>query len=1230
MVGSPGVKPPVDDPLVAAYVAAAQPSLRRESAPEAVREELQRLASSLGLSPAQLAAAQRLLIAQGHVIAGPSSAAPSAPPVVAKEIIWIDDEDDGPAAPPVVQPPPLPSKAAPPKPRDERLSRFQLRAMAIIAENRGFGPKTQAMLVRAAKELGLSDEEADAAMQSLRHGGASAPSTDAPSAAPAEQAVVDPPVKPHLAFRAETMAALVKRTSPALSRRERRTLINRGVSEFRLGEPFARRIVDEVAAECGLAVEAKKKRPQEDSGEEVEPPLSEAAEAFLERARQILAEHRGVNAKSRVLLNAAAATLGVDAGDVESLIARLQRSNERKPQSEQSEQELLESYRQWLDVRLARLEGQILTARDQRRFLEAAEERHGISAEQARTVLAELAARRELRFISADEARRHVQGRVQEALQGGQVYDLTLRYRLTTEAEQWGLEPEEAESLVDENVARFKGDLRRRANFNRRLLTAAVGVLLLVGLGLGAAVLLSKPSTPKDADLAGGGDDRPGDAGAATGASAATGDEKAPAAEDKSWWDIDLAVEMAAAKTKAPEFEPLLAKTRDRDPAVRTKAYRELIAEAAKKVGGLGPITSAREKSQRAVLEEIIAGCYARDPDEQCAAAIAEELVKRIPAGDALPADATTIRQGFWAAAVASAAISRPAIAPERAAPLAQSLSRGIGLTVDPALSAAELTRFVQQAMTAGLYRKLASEFASQPDVVKGLEATLSAEAAVRFDRESVARLEADYLATVAPSMGADWRAFQDAFDRCVQSRDPLIVLKMADACERAANPELQEWLRYELLMRVDRYRAAASTEEAMAMVREALGASARSAPLESADRYRAFLQAAEKALAEKEAGGSPRAVLASTLNLAHLNSLGCALARQDAGRATFDELLRSGPPKLKAGAAVAESDDSSAATAEFPVRFGAPEDDDEAPPASRPRVSTHPNMRQFYLNDLRRAIDGAQLPAERAAALAKTLPRVSKQLDDLDPRAARDVADYLCRRKSASEHEAVMKVIDSFAKWKAVRLVIADELDSVRLDDDQLLPILSGLTGREIEAGPSSRAIARRALLESVVDDLEGAASSSGAGAPVFDEARDALLALYVEQAKVSGVAPTDYSAAAAPSHVLKLLILNSSGAATDPARPADAALMARLPQEVAAVEYLGADDLDRTVLLQRLWLRTCSAALAGERSEKAAEADGIVATLAETDRKSGSPAERLRDGETAILKLWLLWNRP
>ena len=97
---------------------------------------------------------------------------------------------------------------------------------------------------------------------------------------------------------------------------------------------------------------------------------------------------------------------------------------------------------------------------------------------------------------------------------------------------------------------------------------------------------------------------------------------------------------------------------------------------------------------------------------------------------------------------------------------------------------------------------------------------------------------------------------------------------------------------------------------------------------------------------------------------------------------------------------------------------------------------------------------------------------------------------------------------------------------------------------------------------------------------------------------------------------------------AATEPTKK----FLAKVPKQLTAAKFLaGANDIQHTVLLQRLWLDLLGEKLAMEQPSRAADARGLCTELDDLCRDQPNALAQMWLCDQYLLRMWLLYlDRP
>lgn len=1116
----------------------------------------------------------------------PPSALPPPPP----------EETELPPEPP---PPPPAAELAEARPADmskaQRLQLFSDKARFILAEQRGVTAKSQMMLARAASELELSEKEAERAIAALQQtqGDITAPPVAAPPT-DSRWRMDDPPPDvqgaetPYELFRAYVDEALAKSSKHVVSRRRERRLIAEGKRKLGLSAVFARQIVHQVAADSGKTIVSLEEDEQgsADSNDAAENPN---VDEFLERAAAILAEQRGINARSRVLLAAAAGELGLSDEQTDQAIASLQTSVSSDDKHDVWQQERIDSFRDYLGEVFAGLPHKVATSRMERSWIEQGQLRHGVDEGQARQVVRDLASEQDVRIVSEEQAKDHVVGVVEQLLGDATRMDGPTRARVFSEGTQWGLVPMQVDVIIREQVRAN----RRRRSSERGLtglaLTVGIGVLCAVLCFLAWVFFLGGRETPEPGAIT----EKPIVRAHVTPEAAAI---ESPTGEE--WWakNKNLLIAVTRMRNVLPNMKGHLVGLNLKAPEARSRSYPEMVRAAA---------ANADEDEQQALLGALIAGCYVAEPSDECAKVIRETLLGLAPAvGDALPEDDAGYENAFWVIRTALSALTDDSLDAVRADELGRAMDQAIGTTVDRTLELPQLERQCLAALCHHLYQVIIRSAAAQPLVARPLYRAVTFHAMRYLERGVIEKMNVDLLAAVLPDVGEAWREYENLIQWTINSTDPLIVLRVVELYEEVADSSLRDFLADRLLRRAGVFPASLEVDEVARRVREAMGAKH---VVTGRHRWKQLADLAPITLAERDVPvDQTELMLQQVVDLAHASTMACALAQGEVGYASFDKLKQDGPPKLAAAGNAA----------------GAPR---------RPRRHATGAAADAHLQKVNRYIsylaDQRQAPTHRPLYL-RYIASLAPQSPELNHEPAEKLARYLLKAKTDGEHKLVLEHAETVTLWRNVRLALADQVLETRLHEERIQELFSRVIGRNLELnGDDWKQQASEAMIRDVIDDLSVAESRQVGAGRVYDVASMALRDLYTTQARLLGVLPEQYDAAESPAQVLRLMIgryaakLGDGNLPDEPRRH-----VTSLPHQFEAVEYMGANDLERTVLLQKLWLRTLALGTAHSHSAKAEQTTILVDDLEQADGNADNMFAQLRNGERAILQEWLL----
>ena len=234
------------------------------------------------------------------------------------------------------------------------------------------------------------------------------------------------------------------------------------------------------------------------------PPSARRAQAsaddhklkeFFEQVAPILTQHRGINAKSRVMMNAVAERLGLTEAELERALVTLQRSSGDPDEDDPRQLERRESFRAYLRRAMAQLPNGIITFKTELRLCQAGEHFHGVAPQWIKPTINEVAAEIGARFISKQQAIEHVTQLVEDQLSDRPIIDNTTRARIYTEGTRWGLDPMDVDAIFRDRTETLRRQLAADRRRSRWVINFVIGGLGVAGT-IVALMLLLQPFPP--------------------------------------------------------------------------------------------------------------------------------------------------------------------------------------------------------------------------------------------------------------------------------------------------------------------------------------------------------------------------------------------------------------------------------------------------------------------------------------------------------------------------------------------------------------------------------------------------------------------------------------------------------------------------------------------------------------------------------------------------------------
>jgi hypothetical protein len=920
------------------------------------------------------------------------------------------------------------------------------------------------------------------------------------------------------------------------------------------------------------------------------PPLpdrdggSQQVSAFRAEARTILALSGGLNALSMGKIRHRARELGIGEEQVDAVVIELRggRSQAPSPKEEAFRREVAEIFRK------AKLRsGGLLNPKLAERIEAHGRKKYGLGEASASDVVREVARDRGVRRLSVEAAESAVRQQAAAMTAAGAVTPAKRR-AFAKFASSLGVGPVRAMAILGEesHSAIVHPDTVRAEN--SRFLWAVIGggltVLLVVLLGVHVARGLRSPG----ASRGGGG-----------GPTKSSGASPSPASASKAPGRSALAAAFDAARKAldSPKDEAIFNGLSDASGDERLEALKSLEIRLPSRLS---------DEPRRVALSGLLSAIYALDPSDAVAGEIRGLVRDRLRAiSDPDAASPEVIDQAFWALELGLAGLRAPKLDPARASSMA-----GVVGGADEAESlvksmtgeSADATADRVRARFAGYaYRALTDRAATEGGFgdLAAWRDVLARNASKILPEEDRARLDAEFFVVAVEAPAADFRTYRGLLRELLDSNQVEAVDRVLRLYHQTSNVAIQDMIASELKSRVGAQAPSNPDELAEAFRKNLKPAGGR------AERFRAV---ADEALASlKEPPGGPGASMTQVVDLARASALGCALAVGDAGLTEFDALIKA-------------RDESGSGASQNPGIGQA------IPPAAPARRATFGGGVPAVEEVVRQIARGT--PFERMNAW-----RMIGQMglpEDLPEHEVQVLAQYvLWGGKSQPEKAITTTGLTAVVEPFAVRLAMADMLvEAIPLprgfdlvDPPILQRIVETITGRQVHfTRQRYREEARGLLIEDLLDER----------GPDLDELGETYRNLYKAQGMMLGMSEGDALLTAKPSQMIEAvanhLVSRLDGRKSSLAE-ADRARLALLPHEVAAADYLAdGDELQRAVLMQRVWLKAVALEVALRQPALADQAREIAERVSDEEAKGQDVLAQLRAGEERGLRLWRL----
>jgi hypothetical protein len=246
---------------------------------------------------------------------------------------------------------------------------------------------------------------------------------------------------------------------------------------------------------------------------------------------------------------------------------------------------------------------------------------------------------------------------------------------------------------------------------------------------------------------------------------------------------------------------------------------------------------------------------------------------------------------------------------------------------------------------------------------------------------------------------------------------------------------------------------------------------------------------------------------------------------------------------------------------------------------------------------------------------------------DGLVYRHAKTIASYLLLTDwEDAELAAVTEQLPNVASCSRLLQALEDVIaNSEKLSQQRTEAVVGALFGKQLRFARDEhwRSACRKMLLQRALELARPATAANNEA----DRAADYLRDLYKEQGLAFGVDAPDFEEQTQLAAVLERVVKHvAARAARQEQAAADRTYLEQIDRQLQAARFAAQNDLEQTVLLQRVWLRVLVLALQKQVPAQAGTMQEIRQNLDKKDLQATNLLDQLRSGEEAVLRVWAL----
>ncbi|MEE2639528.1 MAG: hypothetical protein VX768_02770 [Planctomycetota bacterium] len=762
-----------------------------------------------------------------------------------------------------------------------------------------------------------------------------------------------------------------------------------------------------------------------------DPPKSEKVDPLLEsllaRSRPIIAAERGLNAKSRMKIQALGKKMKIPAAVIDQTLQLLHGA---PPVQGAGESRYERTFAQIMLQKISDIPGKILTSRIEEKAISVGTRKYQLSEVQARNIVRRMAEEAGVPRVTLTEAERHMEQEIADAIGEETWVTGEKKNLLIRNGKRLGVTADQTQSMIQRHLqfnfkqVQFERKLTDRLWIAAACIVVGTGVALFVFFGLKRADREAQKSNQNQEKKEKPEKDSPRIPGTT---------------ESADWWDDSLKLALQKTRLKVNGFAEVHDRLKSPKAATRREGYLQLFSLDAGSV-------NARLIRKR--ISAVLPGLFLSEPDSDALSGLLDGFCDsiRMPDGK-VPESVDFFEEALWALEMLNEIVGDPNLSDEKVVVIQNRIEPLAGRKFDLFLSAEPRLRKQRRSLFEKYFKDLADIGHSLPERAPEIYEKFEDRVRDEIPEDKLQEFRNVFLTTFLRFEAARWDRCSSLIQKAIQESSVSQISYFIDLMESSEIESLQIYLKSALLKRAGLGTESDSFAESARRLREYFEID--DSPEESLVTPHGELidgliirYAHQWILRSSRLDNRRQAQL--LLESAYLSTLVQIQDFMDPEE--MDLLIEKGFPDIEDSRYL-----SVVASREAPSGRDEFESGGNAEPANGPGADE-----RFAREGLRKALGELNqfkiLKTARRINAVGLVRRMAPSVSRLSGTDATILARYLLSRKAPQEHQVVLNAIPEFRHWPRLVIAMSDQLRLQAYPHQTCLDVTSLLLNEDLK----------------------------------------------------------------------------------------------------------------------------------------------------------------------------------